>query len=72
MTGAWMLAACLLGGIASRDLGKVQAKNRVDCNSTDEGLEGDRECLQETGLSGWSSHCCHGSVGDLSGDRVCM
>ena len=38
----------------------------------DEGLEGDKECLQETGLSGQSSHCCHGSVGDLSGDRVCM
>ena len=24
---------CLLGGIASRDQGKVQAKNRVDCNT---------------------------------------
>ena len=38
----------------------------------DEGLEGDKECLQETGLSGRSSHCCHGSVGDLSGDKVCV
>ena len=28
-----MLAACLLGGIASRDQGKVQAKNGVDCNT---------------------------------------
>ena len=35
MTGAWMLVACLLGGIASRDLGKVQAKNGVDCNTID-------------------------------------
>ena len=25
--------ACLLGGIASRDQEKVQAKNRVDCNN---------------------------------------
>ena len=32
MTGAWMLVVCLLGGIASRDQAKVQAKNRVDCN----------------------------------------
>ena len=24
--------ACLLGGIGSQDQGKVQAKNRVDCN----------------------------------------
>ena len=39
---------------------------------TDEGLEGDEECLQEMGLSGQSSHHCHGSVGDLSGDRVCV
>ena len=36
MTGAWMLVACLLGGIWLRDQGKVQAKNRVDCNTEEE------------------------------------
>ena len=38
----------------------------------DERLEGDKECLRETELSGQSSYCCHGSVGDSSGDKVCM
>ena len=33
-----MLTACLLGGIASRDQGKVQAKNRVDYNRLPLGL----------------------------------
>ena len=35
MTGSWVLAVCLLGGIASWDQGKVQVKNRVDCNKCD-------------------------------------
>ena len=39
---------------------------------TDEGLEGDRECLREMGLSGLSSHHCHGSVGDLLGNKICV
>ena len=38
----------------------------------DEGLDGDKECLWEMGLSGLSSHHCYSSVGDLSGDRVCV
>ena len=38
----------------------------------EEGLVGDRECLQDTGLLGLVSHLCHGSVGDSSGDKVCV
>ena len=32
---------------------------------------GDRECLQDTGLSG-ARYSCHGMTGDSSGDKVCM
>jgi len=38
----------------------------------DEGLVGDRECLQDIGLPGWVRYACHGSIGDSSGDRVCV
>jgi len=35
------------------------------------GLVGERECLQDTGLSG-ARYSCHGRMGDSSGDRVCV
>jgi len=38
----------------------------------DKGLVGDRECLRDTGLLGSVSHLCYGSIGDSSGDKVCM
>ena len=37
----------------------------------EEGLVGDRECLQDTGLSG-ARYSCHGTTGDSSGDKVCV
>jgi len=38
---------------------------------TDEELVGDRECLQDTGLSG-ARYSCHGMMGDSSGDKACV
>jgi len=37
----------------------------------EEGLVGDRECFQDTGLSG-ARYSCHSKTGDSSGDKVCM
>jgi len=37
----------------------------------EEGLVGDRECLQDTGLSG-ARYSCHGMTGDSSGDKACV
>ena len=41
MTGSWVLAACLLVRTRSRDQERVQAKNRVDCNSKGEEVGGE-------------------------------
>jgi len=38
---------------------------------TEEGLVGDRECLQDTGLSG-ARYSCHGMMGNSSGDKACV
>jgi len=37
----------------------------------EEGLVGDTECLQDTGLSG-ARYSCHGMTGDSSGDKACV
>jgi len=34
---------------------------------TDEGLVGDRECLQDIGLLGWVRYACQGLIGDSLG-----
>jgi len=36
-----------------------------------EGLVGDRECFQDTGLSR-ARYSCHGMTGDSSGDKACV
>jgi len=37
----------------------------------EEGLVGDRECLQDTGLFG-ARYSCHGMTGDSFGDKACV
>jgi len=37
----------------------------------EEVLVGDKECLQDTGLSG-TRYSCHGMTGDSSGDKACV
>jgi len=37
---------------------------------TEEGLVGDRECLQDTGLLGWVRYSFQGVIGDSWEDRV--
>jgi len=39
---------------------------------TEEELVGDRECLRDTGLLGRARYASHGSIGDSSGDKVCV
>jgi len=38
----------------------------------EEGLVGDRECLRDTGLLGRVRYASQGSIGDSSGDKVCV
>jgi len=38
----------------------------------EEGLVGDRECLWDTGLLGQVRYASQGSIGDSSGDKVCV
>jgi len=38
----------------------------------EEGLVGDRECLQDTGLLGLVRYSCQGATGDSSGDKACV